>query len=29
MPTYFFVVMMFITVGIGLFRCLTGTLGGC
>jgi amino acid transporter len=27
-PTYFFVVMMFITVGIGLFRSLTGTLGG-
>jgi amino acid transporter len=26
-PTYFFVVMMFITVGIGLFRSLTGTLG--
>ena len=27
-PTYFFVVMMFIAVGIGLFRSLTGTLGG-
>jgi amino acid transporter len=27
-PTYFFVVMMFITVGIGLFRSLSGTLGG-
>jgi amino acid transporter len=27
-PTYFFVVMMFITVGIGLFRSFTGTLGG-
>jgi amino acid transporter len=26
-PTYFFVVMMFITVGIGLFRWLTGSLG--
>jgi amino acid transporter len=26
-PTYFFVVMMFTTVGIGLFRHLTGTLG--
>lgn len=26
-PTYFFVIMMFITVGIGLFRYLTGTLG--
>ncbi|MFZ5908666.1 MAG: APC family permease [Chloroflexota bacterium] len=26
-PTYFFVVMMFITVGMGLFRSLTGTLG--
>ena len=26
-PTYFFVGMMFITVGIGLFRNLTGTLG--
>ena len=26
-PTYFFVVMMFITVGIGMFRYLTGTLG--
>jgi amino acid transporter len=26
-PTYFFVVMMFITVGIGLFRYFTGTLG--
>ena len=27
-PTYFFVVMMFITVGYGFFRSLTGTLGG-
>ena len=26
-PTYFFVVMMFLTVGIGLFRYFTGTLG--
>ena len=26
-PTYFFVVMMFLTVGIGLFRYLTGTPG--
>ena len=26
-PTYFFVVMMFMTVGIGLFRTITGTLG--
>ena len=26
-PTYFFVVMMFLTVGIGMFRYLTGTLG--
>ena len=26
-PTYFFVVMMFITVGIGIFRFVTGTLG--
>jgi len=26
-PTYFFVVMMFITVAIGIFRYLTGTLG--
>jgi amino acid transporter len=26
-PTYFFVVMMFTTVGIGLFKSLTGTLG--
>jgi amino acid transporter len=26
-PTYFFVIMMFATVGIGLFRSLTGTLG--
>ncbi len=26
-PTYFFVVMMFVTVGIGLFRYATGTLG--
>src|SRR6266508_3899294 len=28
LPTYFFVIVMFITVGIGLFRSLTGTLGG-
>lgn len=28
LPTYFFVLMMFTTVGIGLFRSLTGTLGG-
>lgn len=27
LPTYFFVVMMFITVGIGLIKSLTGTLG--
>lgn len=27
-PTYFFVFMMFTTVGMGLFRSLTGTLGG-
>ena len=27
LPTYFFVVMMYMTVGIGLFRYLTGTLG--
>jgi len=27
LPTYFFVIMMFITVGIGIFRSLTGTLG--
>jgi amino acid transporter len=27
LPTFFFVAMMFITVGIGLFRSLTGTLG--
>jgi amino acid transporter len=27
-PTYFFVVMMFITVGYGLFRSFTGILGG-
>src|SRR5215208_7246982 len=27
LPTYFFVVMMFITVGVGIFRSLTGTLG--
>jgi hypothetical protein len=27
LPTYFFVIMMFITVGIGLFRSFTGTLG--
>jgi len=26
-PTYFFVIMMFITVGIGLFRYITGSLG--
>jgi amino acid transporter len=26
-PTYFFIVMMFITVGLGLFRFVTGTLG--
>lgn len=26
-PTYFFVVMMLVTVGMGLFRFLTGTLG--
>jgi amino acid transporter len=26
-PTYFFVVMMFVTVGIGIFRYLTGSLG--
>ena len=26
-PTYFFVIMMFVTVGIGLVRYLTGTLG--
>ena len=26
-PTYFFVVMMFITVGVGLFRYFTGSLG--
>lgn len=26
-PTYFFVVMMFLTVGIGLFRSFSGTLG--
>ena len=26
-PTYFFIVMMFITVGFGLFRSLTGSLG--
>jgi amino acid transporter len=26
-PTYFFLVMMFITVGYGIFRSLTGTLG--
>jgi amino acid transporter len=26
-PTYFFVIMMFTTVGIGLFKSLTGTLG--
>jgi amino acid transporter len=28
LPTYFFVVMMFTTVAVGLFRGLTGTLGG-
>jgi amino acid transporter len=27
LPTFFFVAMMFITVGIGIFRSLTGTLG--
>ncbi len=27
MPTFFFIAMMFITVGTGLFRSLTGTLG--
>jgi amino acid transporter len=27
LPTYFFIVMMFATVGLGLFRYLTGTLG--
>jgi amino acid transporter len=27
LPTYFFVVMMFLTVGVGLFRYLTGSLG--
>ena len=26
-PTYFFIVMMFLTVGIGIFRHLTGSLG--
>jgi len=26
-PTYFFITMMFLTVGVGLFRALTGTLG--
>ena len=26
-PTYFFVITMFITVGVGMFRYLTGTLG--
>ena len=26
-PTYFFIVMLFVTVGIGLFRYFTGTLG--
>jgi len=26
-PTYFFIIMMYITVGVGLFRALTGTLG--
>ncbi len=27
LPTYFFLVMMFLTVGVGLFRYLTGSLG--
>jgi len=27
LPTYFFIVMMFLTVGVGFFRHLTGTLG--
>lgn len=27
LPTYFFIVMMFITVGVGIFRNFTGTLG--
>jgi amino acid transporter len=27
LPTYFFIVMMFVTVGIGLVKSLTGTLG--
>ena len=27
LPTYFFIVMMFATVGVGLFRALSGTLG--
>jgi amino acid transporter len=26
-PTYFFILMMFITVGLGMFRFITGTLG--
>jgi amino acid transporter len=26
-PTYFFIVMMYLTVGVGIFRYLTGTLG--
>jgi amino acid transporter len=26
-PTYFFVIMMFITIGVGLFRFVSGTLG--
>ena len=26
-PSYFFIIMMFITIGIGLFRMLTGSLG--
>jgi amino acid transporter len=26
-PTYFFLLMMFLTVGVGLFRSITGTLG--
>ena len=27
LPTYFFIVMMFLTVGVGLVRFLTGSLG--
>ena len=27
LPTYFFILMMFLTVGVGLVRYLTGTLG--